>query len=152
MLKKAKILIVDDDPLNRLVLEKTLANDHEIFLVESGEKALTFVKSTAVDLIILDIVMPGINGYEVLIQLKENSTTHAIPVIFISANTSHDDEAKGFELGAMDYIAKPFSPAIVRARVRNCLFYQSYAADDHPFVNHGGRRYVTKNHKNDHYS
>ena len=71
MLKKAKILIVDDDPLNRLVLEKTLANDHEIFLVESGEKALTFVKSTAVDLIILDIVMPGINGYEVLIQLKE---------------------------------------------------------------------------------
>ncbi|WP_339690057.1 diguanylate cyclase [uncultured Pseudoalteromonas sp.] len=121
MLKKAKILIVDDDPLNRLVLEKTLANDHEIFLVESGEKALTFVKSTAVDLIILDIVMPGINGYEVLIQLKENSTTHAIPVIFISANTSHDDEAKGFELGAMDYIAKPFSPAIVRARVRNQL-------------------------------
>ena len=60
MLKKAKILIVDDDPLNRLVLEKTLANDHEIFLVESGEKALTFVKSTAVDLIILDIVMPGL--------------------------------------------------------------------------------------------
>ncbi|MBB1293042.1 diguanylate cyclase [Pseudoalteromonas sp. SR41-4] len=121
MLKKAKILIVDDDPLNRLVLEKTLANDHEIFLVESGEKALTFVRSTAVDLIILDIVMPGINGYEVLIQLKENSTTHSIPVIFISANTSHDDEAKGFELGAMDYIAKPFSPAIVRARVRNQL-------------------------------
>ncbi|MEH6394040.1 diguanylate cyclase domain-containing protein [Pseudoalteromonas sp.] len=121
MLKKAKILIVDDDPLNRLVLEKTLANDHEIFLVESGEKALTFVKSTQVDLIILDIVMPGINGYEVLVRLKENPTTQTIPVIFISANTSHDDEAKGFELGAMDYIAKPFSTAIVRARVRNQL-------------------------------
>ena len=121
MLKKAKILIVDDDPLNRLVLEKTLANDHDIFLAESGEKALALIKSTEVDLIILDIVMPGLSGYEVLIQLKENPATHTIPVIFISANTSHDDEAKGFELGAMDYIAKPFSITIVRARVRNQL-------------------------------
>lgn len=76
---------------------------------------------TLVDLIILDIVMPGIDGYEVLVRLKENPTTQTIPVIFISANTSHDDEAKGFELGAMDYIAKPFSTAIVRARVRNQL-------------------------------
>ncbi len=121
MLKKAKVLIVDDDPLNRLVLEKTLADEHEVFLVESGEKALTFLKTTTVDLIILDIVMPGINGYEVLVQLKENPVTQTIPVIFISANTSHDDEAKGFELGAMDYIAKPFSTVIVRARVRNQL-------------------------------
>lgn len=121
MLKRAKILIVDDDPLNRLVLEKTLASEHDTFLVENGEKALTFLKSTAVDLIILDIVMPGISGYEVLIQLKENPSTQALPVIFISANTSHDDEAKGFELGAMDYIAKPFSPTIVKARVRNQL-------------------------------
>ncbi|MFY8326441.1 diguanylate cyclase [Pseudoalteromonas sp. ZZD1] len=121
MLKKAKVLIVDDDPLNRLVLEKTLADEHEVFLVENGEKALTFLKTTTVDLIILDIVMPGINGYEVLVQLKENPVTQTIPVIFISANTSHDDEAKGFELGAMDYIAKPFSTVIVRARVRNQL-------------------------------
>ncbi|MGS0534741.1 diguanylate cyclase [Pseudoalteromonas sp. SaAl2] len=121
MLKKAKVLIVDDDPLNRLVLEKTLADEHEVFLVESGEKALTFLKTTTVDLIILDIVMPGINGYEVLVQLKENPVTQTIPVIFISANTSHDDEAKGFDLGAMDYIAKPFSTVIVRARVRNQL-------------------------------
>ncbi|MGO2129716.1 MAG: GGDEF domain-containing response regulator [Pseudoalteromonas prydzensis] len=101
--------------------QQTLINDHEIFLVESGEQALTFIQSTQVDLIILDIVMPGIDGYEVLVRLKENPTTQAIPVIFISANTSHDDEAKGFELGAMDYIAKPFSTAIVRARVRNQL-------------------------------
>ncbi len=121
MLKKAKVLIVDDDPLNRLVLEKTLADEHDVFLVENGEKALTFLKTTTVDLIILDIVMPGINGYEVLVQLKENPVTQTIPVIFISANTSHDDEAKGFELGAMDYIAKPFSTVIVRARVRNQL-------------------------------
>lgn len=121
MLKKAKVLIVDDDPLNRLVLEKTLADEHTVFLVENGEKALTFLKTTVVDLIILDIVMPGLNGYEVLMQLKENPVTQATPVIFISANTSHDDEAKGFELGAMDYIAKPFSTVVVRARVRNQL-------------------------------
>ncbi|WP_352260219.1 response regulator, partial [Psychrobacter sp. TB55-MNA-CIBAN-0194] len=82
-----------------------------VFLVESGEKALTFVKAAQVDLIILDVIMPGIDGYEVLVQLKENPITQSIPVIFISANRSHDDEAKGLELGAMDYITKPFSPS-----------------------------------------
>ena len=121
MLKRAKVLIVDDDPLNRLVLEKTLQQDYDVFCVESGEKALTFLKTQAVDLLILDIVMPGIDGYEVLGKLKENATTSMLPVIFISANNSHDDEAKGLELGAMDYITKPFSAAIVRARVRNQL-------------------------------
>ena len=121
MSKKAKVLIVDDDPLNRLVLDKTLNTEHEVFLVESGEKALTFVKTTQVDLIILDVVMPGIDGYEVLVQLKENPITQSIPVIFISANHSHEDESKGLELGAMDYITKPFSASIVRVRVRNQL-------------------------------
>jgi len=121
MSKRAKVLIVDDDPINRLVLEKTLKEDHDVFLVESGEKALTFVKTAQVDLIILDVIMPGIDGYEVLLQLKENPITQSIPIIFISANRSHDDEAKGLELGAMDYITKPFSPSIVRVRVRNQL-------------------------------
>lgn len=121
MSQQAKILIVDDDPLNRLVLEKTLQHEYQVCLMPSGEKALTFVKSNHVDLIILDIMMPGIDGYEVLVELKENPTTQAVPVIFISANDSHDDEAKGLELGAMDYITKPFSTAIVRARVRNQL-------------------------------
>ena len=121
MPQQARILIVDDDPLNRIVLEKTLQHEYQVFLMESGEKALTFVKNNPVDLIILDIMMPGIDGYEVLIELKENPSTQTIPVIFISANDSHDDEAKGLELGAMDYITKPFSTAIVRARVRNQL-------------------------------
>ncbi|MBB1387017.1 diguanylate cyclase [Pseudoalteromonas sp. SG45-5] len=121
MSKKAKVLIVDDDPINRLVLEKTLNVEHDVFLVESGEKALIFVETMQVDLIILDVVMPGLNGYEVLVKLKENPITHAIPVIFISANHSHEDESKGLELGAMDYITKPFSVSIVRVRVRNQL-------------------------------
>lgn len=121
MSKRAKVLIVDDDPINRLVLEKTLKAEHDVFLVESGEKALTFVKTAQVDLIILDVIMPGIDGYQVLVELKENPITQSIPIIFISANRSHDDEAKGLELGAMDYITKPFSPSIVRVRVCNQL-------------------------------
>ncbi|BED88068.1 hypothetical protein PspMM1_05360 [Pseudoalteromonas sp. MM1] len=121
MPKRAKILIVDDDPLNRLVLEKTLGTEHDVYLVESGEKALTFIKSNQVDLIILDVVMPGIDGYEVLVQLKENPITQSIPIVFISANNSHTDEAKGLELGAMDYITKPFNASIVKVRVRNQL-------------------------------
>jgi len=71
MSKKAKVLIVDDDALNRIVLEKTLSDEHEVFLVKSGDEALTFIKTTQVDLIILDIVMPGMNGYEVLVKLKK---------------------------------------------------------------------------------
>ncbi|WP_372762657.1 diguanylate cyclase [Pseudoalteromonas sp.] len=121
MSKKAKVLIVDDDALNRIVLEQTLSDEHQIYLVDSGEAALAFLATTQVDLIILDIVMPGIDGYEVLVKLKENSQTHSIPIIFISANQSHDDEAKGLELGAMDYITKPFCASIVRVRVRNQL-------------------------------
>ncbi|MEL0632150.1 diguanylate cyclase [Pseudoalteromonas carrageenovora] len=121
MSKRARVLIVDDDPINRLVLEKTLNDEHDVFLVDSGEKALTFVKTTQVDLIILDVIMPGIDGYEVLVQLKENPITQSVPIIFISANRSHNDEAKGLELGAMDYITKPFSPSIVKVRVRNQL-------------------------------
>ena len=83
MSKRAKVLIVDDDPINRLVLEKTLKGEHDVFLVESGEKALTFVKTAQVDLIILDVIMPGIDGYQVLVELKENPITQSIPIIFI---------------------------------------------------------------------
>ena len=93
MINKAKILIVDDDALNRIILEKTLSDEHDVYLVTSGEDALAFVKHTQVDLIILDIMMPGMNGYEVLVQLKENSISQAIPIIFISANNRHEDEA-----------------------------------------------------------
>jgi diguanylate cyclase (GGDEF)-like protein len=121
MSKKAKVLIVDDDALNRLVLEKTLCDEHQVFSVASGEEALSFVKTTPVDLIILDIVMPGMSGYDVLVQLKESLITQLIPIIFISANSSDDDESKGLELGAMDYITKPFCAAVVRVRVRNQL-------------------------------
>lgn len=121
MSKKAKVLVVDDDSLNRLVLEKTLCEEHDVFLAKSAEEALAFVRITQVDLILLDIVMPVMNGFELIVKLKENPITQAIPVIFISANQEHADESKGLELGAMDYITKPFSASIVRVRVRNQL-------------------------------
>ena len=114
MSKKAKVLVVDDDPLNRLVLEKTLCEEHDVFLAKSAEEALAFVRTTQFDLILLDIVMPVMNGFELIVKLKENPITQAIPVIFISANQEHADESKGLELGAMDYITKPFSASIVR--------------------------------------
>ena len=121
MSKKAKVLVVDDDPLNRLVLEKTLCEEHDVFLAKSAEEALAFVRTTQFDLILLDIVMPVMNGFELIVKLKENPITQAIPVVFISANQEHADESKGLELGAMDYITKPFSASIVRVRVRNQL-------------------------------
>jgi len=119
--KNAHILIVDDDPLNRVVLENTLSDEYSITLCESGDCALNFLNSNAVDLIISDINMPGLSGYDLLEKLKANQNTYAIPFIIISASNSYNDEAKGLEMGAMDYITKPFSPVIVKARVKNHL-------------------------------
>lgn len=121
MAKNAHILIVDDDPLNRVVLENTLSDEYTISLCKSAYEALEFLESHTVDLIISDIRMPGLSGYDLLEKLKENQSTYSIPFIIISASNSYNDEAKGLEMGAMDYITKPFSPVIVKARVKNHL-------------------------------
>lgn len=121
MAKNAHILIVDDDPLNRVVLENTLSDEYRISLCASGEEAVSFLESSSVDLIISDIRMPGMSGYDLLEKLKEKQSTYSIPFIIISASNSYNDEAKGLEMGAMDYITKPFSPVIVKARVKNHL-------------------------------
>lgn len=121
MAKSAHILIVDDDPLNRVVLENTLSDEYSISLCASGEEAVSFLESNTVDLIISDIRMPGMSGYDLLEKLKEKQSTYSIPFIIISASNSYNDEAKGLEMGAMDYITKPFSPVIVKARVKNHL-------------------------------
>ncbi|MBE0367158.1 GGDEF domain-containing response regulator [Pseudoalteromonas aurantia] len=121
MPKIARILIVDDDPLNRVVLDNTLSEDYQISQCESAEQALAFLSSHEVDLIISDIRMPGMSGYDLLEKLKTQQHTYAIPVIIISASNSYNDEAKGLQMGAMDYITKPFSPLIVKARVKNHL-------------------------------
>ncbi|WP_462159136.1 diguanylate cyclase [Pseudoalteromonas sp. GB56] len=120
-MKSAKILVVDDDELNQVILTKTLTPKYQVHCVSSAIEMFAWLEDNTVDLILLDIIMPQMNGYEALKQLKHGERTQAIPVIIISANDSNDDEAKGLELGAMDYITKPFGSAIVRARVKNQL-------------------------------
>jgi putative two-component system response regulator len=116
------ILIVDDTPENIDLLTEVLSPYFRIKVALNGEKALKIAANDPkLDLILLDIMMPGINGYEVCQRLKRNSETHRIPIIFVTALSEMEDERKGLELGAVDYITKPISPAIVLARVRTHL-------------------------------
>lgn len=115
----SRILIVDDERQNIKVLTEFLRKDYKIMASKTGEQALNAVFGPSPpDLILLDIMMPEIDGYEVCRRLKADSRSMHIPVIFITALDSSDDEAKGFQLGAVDYITKPFKPIIVKARVR----------------------------------
>ncbi|KAF0204991.1 MAG: response regulator containing a CheY-like receiver domain and an HD-GYP [Gallionellaceae bacterium] len=116
--EKSSLLVVDDTPENIDVLHGILSEDYIVKVATSGQMALKIVAMQPPDLILLDVMMPVMDGYEVCRQLKENQATRHIPVIFITARNKVADEAKGFELGAADYISKPVSPPIVRARVR----------------------------------
>jgi len=116
------ILVVDDTPDNLFLMVNVLKDDYRVKFANCGEKALNIAASDPPpDLILLDIMMPGMDGYEVCRQLKRNPKTMAIPIIFLTAKTQAEDEQKGLELGAADYIAKPISPPIVLARVKNHL-------------------------------
>lgn len=117
-----KILIVDDVPINiRILIEILKIPDYEIFAATSGKAALELAVAENPDLILLDIMMPHIDGYEVCKKLKSNSDTKHIPIIFVTAMGEEDDETRGLELGAVDYITKPVNPPIVKARVKNHL-------------------------------
>lgn len=116
------ILMVDDDPGNLATLGQLLQPHYNVLAGISGERALQIAASKPKpDLILLDVVMPGMDGYAVLGRLRENPGTRDIPVIFVTGLDSGDDEQKGLELGAVDYIAKPYSPPIIVARVRTQL-------------------------------
>ena len=118
--KQATILIVDDQPANIHALAALLKKDYRILTATRGEKALELAAQAPLpDLILLDIVMPDMDGHEVCCRLKNDEATKAIPIIFVTALGEERDEEHGLNLGAADYISKPFSPAIVRARVRN---------------------------------
>jgi sigma-B regulation protein RsbU (phosphoserine phosphatase) len=120
--QKKTILVVDDAPANIQVVQSILKEEYKIRIATSGEKALELIKSQPhPDLILLDVMMPGLDGYQVCEQLKADPETRDIPVIFLTGLTDVDDETKGLEIGAVDYIRKPFSPAIVKARVRTQL-------------------------------
>ncbi|MBF0613570.1 MAG: diguanylate cyclase [Magnetococcales bacterium] len=113
------VLIVDDEPINIAVMTDILEERYEILFATDGARALELARTAQPDLILLDVMMPGMDGYEVCLKLKEERETVQIPVIFVTAMSDVDDEARGLELGAMDYITKPVSPPVVRARVRN---------------------------------
>ncbi len=120
--EKATILVVDDTPANLSLMSHLLRGLYKVKIANSGEKALKIALSEAPpDLILLDIMMPGMDGYEVCRRLKCDPRTVNTPVIFLTAKTGLEDEKKGFELGAVDYITKPISPPIVMARVKNHL-------------------------------
>ncbi len=116
------LLVVDDSPDNLNFLTQILHENYQIKIATNGKKALEIVESDPQpDLILLDIVMPGIDGYEVCHRLKSNPKTAEIPIIFITARDEVVDEALGFKLGAVDYITKPFSPYILKARIKTHL-------------------------------
>ena len=116
-----RILIVDDEPFNLKVLKQILQDDYRLSFAKNGPDALELVAKDQPDLILLDVMMPGMTGLEVCTQLKADPSTQAIPVIFVTALSDETDEAAGFACGAVDYISKPVSPAIVKARTRTQL-------------------------------
>jgi adenylate cyclase len=120
--EKKLILLVDDAPANIQVAHEILKGTYKTRVATSGAKALELVKvSPPPDMILLDIVMPEMDGYEVCSKLKADPSTRDIPVIFLTAKTEAEDESRGFEVGAVDYIHKPFSPLVVLARVQTHL-------------------------------
>ncbi|HQF90656.1 MAG TPA: response regulator [Synergistaceae bacterium] len=120
--KRFKVLIVDDVPENIHILMETLKDEFSLVAATGGEKALRLARGEAPpDLILLDVMMPGMGGYEVCTHLKADPKTAPIPVVFLTALSQEEDEAQGLKLGAVDYVTKPFRPALVKARVRNQL-------------------------------
>ena len=124
---KIKILLVNDNTANLQVLRETLDGlGYTLLVAKNGKSALEIVRKAAPDLILLDIMMPDVDGYEVCRKLKAEASTRPIPVIFLTAMTDAEDEARGLALGAVDYITKPINPELVRARVRNHLELKHY--------------------------
>ena len=119
---RPSILVVDDTPDNLTLIAELLSDSYKVRAANSGEKALKFLQGEhQPDLILLDIMMPGLSGYDVIREIKANPATRRIPVIFLTAMSAAEDEKKGLEMGAADYITKPISPPIVLARVKTQL-------------------------------
>jgi diguanylate cyclase (GGDEF)-like protein/PAS domain S-box-containing protein len=124
--REAAILIVDDAPANLGMLRKMMVQQgYQTFVANSGERALKIARRVHPDLILLDVVMPGMDGFETCRQLKDHAATQRIPIIFMSARTETEDVVAGFDLGAVDYISKPLRMAEVCARVRTQLQIRS---------------------------
>ncbi|MDR1727739.1 MAG: diguanylate cyclase [Acidobacteriota bacterium] len=114
---KNTVLLVDDESANLLSLNKLLAPDYAVFMAKSGEQALQLVSANKPDIILLDVLMPEMDGFETLARLKADPETKEIPVIIVTGITNESDEITGFALGAADYVKKPFKGEVIRARV-----------------------------------
>ena len=112
-----KILAIDDSPEIISVIRSTVSTDYTLLAATSGAKALEIARSQAVDMILLDVMMPEMDGFEVLAALKQDAELQDIPVIFVTGKNSTGDEVQGLQMGAVDFVAKPIEPTILRARV-----------------------------------
>ena len=119
--ERPRLLVVDDQPANIFILFRALDDRHEVFMATNGLQALEVCRSKRPDLVLLDIEMPGLDGFEICRRLKQDEATADIPVLFVTSHDDPDNEARGLEVGAVDFITKPIHPAVVRARVRTHL-------------------------------
>lgn len=123
----ARVLLVDDNTTNLQLLHETLDGlGYKLLIAKNGKTALAIAQKAKPSLILLDIMMPEMDGYEVCRRLKADEATSHIPIIFITALADQEDEAKGLGMGAVDYLTKPINPELVRARVRNHLELKQY--------------------------
>ena len=125
--RRPRLLVVDDQPVNIQAIYQAFAADHQVLMATSGAQALALCASQQPDLVLLDVVMPGMDGHQVCRQLKSDPATRDIPVIFVTAHNDEAAEAQGLDLGAVDFISKPINPRIVRARVRTHLTLKAQA-------------------------
>jgi putative two-component system response regulator len=143
-IERPTILVVDDTPDNLALMSGLLKDQYKVRIANNGERALRVaLTGTPPDLILLDIMMPVMDGYETCRHLKSTPETRDIPVIFLTGKAEAEDEARGFELGAVDYITKPISPPIVLARVKTHLQLKrvrDYLKDQNEFLDSEVRR------------
>ena len=127
-----KILIVDDEPNNLQLLRQILKDQYTLAFAKNGQEAIRITGEQQPDLILLDVMMPDMDGHEVCMRLKGDPLTNAIPIIFVTALDSTSDEQAGFDLGAVDYVSKPVSAPVVRARVKTHLrlYHQKIACEE----------------------
>src|SRR3954466_6141817 len=126
-LSESRILIVDDVKTNIDILVEALREEYKLSVALDGEAALRSIEKSAPDLVLLDIVMPGLDGYEVCRRLRSQESTRELPVMFLSSLEDVKDKTRGFEVGGNDYLTKPFEVLEVKARVRSLLKAKAYA-------------------------
>jgi response regulator RpfG family c-di-GMP phosphodiesterase len=119
--KRSRILAVDDDPVNTQVITSALKDEYDILTAFNGYDAISLLKEHKPDLILLDVMMPGMSGFDVCSTIKSDAAFADIPVIFLTAMDTHDGELQGLEVGGIDYLGKPVNLALLKLRVRNHL-------------------------------